>query len=203
MSFCIFAASSGDISVSLEGFMVTSASSALRPRFSRAAFTAANSYVPVSLRDFRYDTYLVGATDWNDTPLNLFTEWVAYTNGTEAGVTLVKEGKWNAGWRDTFGSLEFTVYAFAVAMAAEVKDPAYFSGYPQFRVFLKWNAERALGLVELDVRAQVTTRRRCRGRRLVQRPHRPPHPPQERTRPRACAFARAADGDWHVGAVVQ
>ena len=43
MSFCIFAESSGDMSVSFEGFMVTSASSALRPAFSSAAFTCANS----------------------------------------------------------------------------------------------------------------------------------------------------------------
>jgi hypothetical protein len=108
----------------------------------------ANAFVPVSLREFRYSTYLVGASDWNDTPLYLFDEWVAYTNGTEAGVNLVQEGKWNAGWRDASGSLEFTVYAFAVGMAVEQKDPAYFTGYPQFREFLKWNAERAMALYQ-------------------------------------------------------
>jgi hypothetical protein len=107
----------------------------------------ANSYVPVSLRDSRYQLYLVGSTDWNDTPLYLFDEWVAYTNGTEAGVNLVKEGKWgNAGWRDSSGSMEFNVYALALAMAVEAKDPTYFTGYAQFREFLKWNLERSMAL---------------------------------------------------------
>jgi hypothetical protein len=108
--------------------------------------TDVNAYVPQSLRESRFDTYLVGATDWNDTPLYLFDEWVAYTNGTEAAVDLVNEGKWTDGWRDTFGSLEFTVYALAVGMAVEAKDPTYFASYSQFREFLKWNAERAMSL---------------------------------------------------------
>ncbi len=108
--------------------------------------TDANPYVPQSLRESRYSLYLQGSTDWNDTPLYLFDEWVAYTNGTEAGLSLVKEGKWGGGWRDSFGSLEFTVYALAVGMAVEAKDPAYFSGYAQFREFLKWNTERAVSL---------------------------------------------------------
>ena len=79
-------------------------------------------------------------------PLYLFDEWVGYSNGTESAVNMVKEGKWGAGWRDTFGSLEFTVYALAVGMAAEAKDPTYFAGYAQFREFLKWNAERSMTL---------------------------------------------------------
>jgi len=108
----------------------------------------ANSFVPTSLRESRYDLYLAGSSAWNDTPLYLFDEWIAYTNGTEAAVNLVKEGKWNAGWRDTFGSLEFTVYAFALAMAVEAKDSTYFQSYAQFRELLKWNAERAMTLYQ-------------------------------------------------------
>ncbi len=108
----------------------------------------ANAFVPQSLRELRYSTYLTGASEWNDTPLYLFDEWVAYTNGTQAAVNLVQEGKWNTGWRDTFGSLEFVVYAFALAMAVEQKDAAYFASYAQFREFLKWNAERAMSLYQ-------------------------------------------------------
>ena len=106
----------------------------------------ANPYVPQSLRESRYSLYLQGSSAWNDTPLYLFDEWVGYSNGTESAVNMVKEGKWGAGWRDTFGSLEFTVYALAVGMAAEAKDPTYFAGYAQFREFLKWNAERSMTL---------------------------------------------------------
>ncbi len=106
----------------------------------------ANAYVPQSLRDTRYSLYMQGSQAWNDTPLYLWDEWVAYANGTEAGLNLVLEGKWTAGWRDVFGSMEFTVYAVALAMAVEAKDPSYFSSYAQFREFLKWNIERCMRL---------------------------------------------------------
>ncbi|HMR80291.1 MAG TPA: hypothetical protein PKD61_34525, partial [Polyangiaceae bacterium] len=106
----------------------------------------ANSYVPQSLRESRYSLYLQGSQAWNDTPMYLWDEWVAYTNGTESGLNMVLEGKWKDGWRDVFGSLEFTVYGIALAMAVEAKDPNYFSSYAQFREFLKWNTERSMKL---------------------------------------------------------
>jgi len=106
-----------------------------------------NAYVPASLRGPRYQTYLVGQTDWDDTPLYLWDEWVAYTNGAAAGVDLVQCGKWSYGWRDAvMGPLEFTVYALAVGRAVAALDPGYFADYPQFREFLAWNARRAMDL---------------------------------------------------------
>ena len=44
------------------------------------------------------------------------------------------------------GPLEFTVYAFAVAMAVETHDPSYFRDNMQFHAFLRWNARRAMRL---------------------------------------------------------
>jgi hypothetical protein len=104
-----------------------------------------NAYVPVALRGPRYDLYLVGQTAWDDMPLYLWDEWVAYTNGGVAGVSQVNCGKWDAGWRDgVMGPLEFTVYALAVGMAVKALDPDYFADYAQFREFLAWNTRRAM-----------------------------------------------------------
>ena len=104
------------------------------------------AYVPSSLREFRFSTYVTGASAWDDTPLYLWDEWNAYVNGAEVGVTRVNEGQWNDGWRDQSGNLEFVVYAIAVAMAVRDLDPQYFQNNEQFRAFLQWNTERSMTL---------------------------------------------------------
>lgn len=103
--------------------------------------------VPASLRGSRYQTYLVDqVTSWNDTPTYVMDEWVAYTNGSEVGVELAASGSWTT-WRDgVAGTLEFTIYTLALAAAVEAADPAYFAGYTQFREFIAFHAERAMGL---------------------------------------------------------
>lgn len=102
-------------------------------------------YVPFSLRGFRYDLYITGQTAWDDTPLYVWDEWVAYANGGAVGVNLVNLGMWNQGWRDgVAGIVEFTVFAIALAMAVEVLDPVYFQNNLQFREFLAWHARRAM-----------------------------------------------------------
>jgi len=105
-------------------------------------------FVPSSLRDFRYDTYISGASAWDDTPLYVWDEWNAYVNGAEVGVGRVDEGLWNEGWRDQSGNLEFVVYAMCLAHAVSQLDPTYFSTYAQFGQFLMWNTERAMALFE-------------------------------------------------------
>lgn len=103
-------------------------------------------YVPASLREFRFGTYVSGASSWDDTPLYIWDEWNAYVNGAEVGVGRVHEGKWNEGWRDQSGNFEFVVYAMALAHAVSELDPSYFASHAQFREFLMWNTERAMGL---------------------------------------------------------
>ncbi len=113
-----------------------------------------NGFVPQSLRESRYSTYLAGASDWDDTPLYIWDEWVAYTNGTKVGLALSDEGAWKSGWRDQFGNLEFTVYGLAVGAAVEAKDPTYWASNDQFRAFMKWQTERAMDHFQ---RARATT----------------------------------------------
>jgi hypothetical protein len=91
--------------------------------------------------------YITGAADWDDRPLYIFDEWVAYTNGSEVGLNLQRAGQWRYGWRDgVAGTLEFTIYALATAMAVEARDPGYFRDHTQFRAFVAWNARRAMEL---------------------------------------------------------
>lgn len=109
--------------------------------------SAVAEYVPASLRGSRFATYVTGQTAWDDTPTYIWDEWVAYTNGSEVGIDLARAGLWRYGWRDgVAGTLEFTVYALALGMAVEARDPTYFRDNTQFRAFLAWNARRAMNL---------------------------------------------------------
>ncbi len=102
-------------------------------------------YVPSELRGPRFDLYITGSTAWDDTPLYVWDEWVAYTNGGEVGVNLVSSGLWSYGWRDAvMGQLEFTVYALALGMAVRDLDPTYFENNTQFREFMAYNMKRAM-----------------------------------------------------------
>ena len=85
-------------------------------------------FVPHSLQGSRYSMYITGMPDWDDTPLYVWDEWVAYTNGGAAGVDIEKAGLWSYGWRDAvMGPIEFTVYGIALVMAVKEKDPELFA----------------------------------------------------------------------------
>jgi len=102
-------------------------------------------FIPRSLRGSKYATYIEGQTDWDDTPLYIFDEWVAYANGGAAGVDLVQRGLWKYGRRDAVsGQIEFAAYALATAMAIQARDPEYFSKNPQFMEFVAWNMKRCM-----------------------------------------------------------
>lgn len=102
-------------------------------------------YVPQSLRGSRYSVYVTGASDWDDRPLYIWDEWVAYTNGGIVGVELVEAGLWGNQWRDgVAGQLEFVAYAVATAMATKELAPAFFNSTTQFREFLAFNLKRCM-----------------------------------------------------------
>ncbi len=102
-------------------------------------------FVPRSLRNSRYDMYVTGQSGWDDMPTYIMDEWVAYINGSIAGVDLVNRGMWRAGWRDGVkGTIDFSVFSVALGMAIEKHDPAYFASNIQFREFLAYNLKRAM-----------------------------------------------------------
>ncbi len=105
------------------------------------------AYIPSNLRWSRYSTYISGASAWDDTPLYVWDEWNAYVNGAEVGIERATTGLWTSGWRGTVdGVIEFVVYGVAVAMAAEAREPGYFTREPNFLRFLAFELERSMTL---------------------------------------------------------
>lgn len=96
-------------------------------------------FVPQSLRSIRFNLYLIGQTEWDDTPLYVCDEWQAYINGAACGVDDVQHGRHREGWTDgVFGTLEFSIYATALAMAVEKHDPDYWKNNKQFRAYVQF-----------------------------------------------------------------
>lgn len=108
----------------------------------------ATPFVPQSLREFRFGTYVSGQSAWDDTPLYLWDEWNAYINGGEAALDMADAGQWNDGWRDQSGVIEFVAYGVAVAMAVSESDPAYLvsTDGEQFKNMLAYLIERSLDM---------------------------------------------------------
>jgi hypothetical protein len=105
------------------------------------------AYVPASLRGSRFQSYLVDqAATWNDTPTFILDQWNCETNGSAVAVELATAGAFATPRDGVSGALEFTVYSLALGLAVETLDTSYFTTYAQFREFLAWEAERAMGL---------------------------------------------------------
>lgn len=108
----------------------------------------AAAYVPQALRGFRFSTYVTGQTAWENEPLYLFDEWVAYVNGGKVGINRFQTGKWSGAPGSIYGvvdgALEFTVYATALVMAVEKGHSAYLPQHPQFKEFFAWYLVQAM-----------------------------------------------------------
>lgn len=102
-------------------------------------------YLPSGLRSYRYQTYLIQQqSGWDDVPLYLVDEWVAYVNGASVSVEDVERGRHNGQWTDAVsGCLDFSIYCVALCMAIEEKDPGYWQSNTQFRNFMTWHLKKA------------------------------------------------------------
>lgn len=99
------------------------------------------SKVPQALRGPSFQLYLVSQTkDWNDRPLYLFDEWIAYTNGSETGRELNHQG-W---YYELLQAHNFNVYCMYLAMTVKKSDPNYDD--KQMKAFMMWNIERTFRL---------------------------------------------------------
>lgn len=115
-----------------------------QPKFRKSAIA---EHIPQELRGFRFKTYISGQTEWDDSPLYVYDEWVAYCNGGQVGVELVKAGAYNEGACDgVSGCLEFSIYAVATVLAVKKNDPGYLASCPQFMAFTAWNIERSAAI---------------------------------------------------------
>ena len=90
--------------------------------------------VPMSLRGMSYDLYMVQqAASWNDSPLYILDEWVAYANGsaTRADLKIINRTE------TVLQMLEFNVYVMTEAMIIRTTDS-------QFKNFVRWHLERTM-----------------------------------------------------------
>lgn len=96
--------------------------------------------IPNSLRGDVYNLYMVQQTGgWNDTPLYVFDEWIAYANGSAVRADLKIQSR-----AETVQyMLEFDVYAICVGWSSKTEDK-------QFKTFLKWHLKRSMELLEVN-----------------------------------------------------
>lgn len=101
------------------------------------------SYIPEELREHRFKTYITGQTEWDDRPLYLVDEHIAYISGAMVSVQDVEAGRHNGEWSDAVcGCLEFSIYSVGLAMAVKEHDPEYWKTSP-FREFVLYNLKRS------------------------------------------------------------
>jgi hypothetical protein len=121
----------------------------LEPPMSKAEVAAR---VPVPLRAFRYQLYVAEQEGWNDRPLYLFDEWVAYTNDTLGMIERDQLG-FDDGVALTHDSiqaaLEFSVYALATMQAISEEAPEHWRDHPALAAFGAWNLRRCFELWHL------------------------------------------------------
>ena len=101
-------------------------------------------FVPQSLHSYRYDLYIAGQKEWDDTPLYIYDEWNAYILGGKTNVDDVISNRYKGEWIDgVSGCIDFSFYAIATAMAIKQHDPEYWNSNKQYRDFTIWNLKEA------------------------------------------------------------
>lgn len=91
-------------------------------------------YIPQVLRGYRFDLYFVKQLgSWNDTPTYPMDEWSAYIAGAECAVDDAERNLPVEKSDSVSGSLEFSIYCTALALAVKNKDPEYWKNNEQFK----------------------------------------------------------------------
>lgn len=98
--------------------------------------------VPTSARYSRYNLYMVKqAASWNNEPLYIFDEWVAYRNGAQCLIWDAQHGGTHDGNSDfIFAPLEFCTYGIAVLMMAKDSLTAGLTEFARWLVVESFNA---------------------------------------------------------------
>jgi len=106
--------------------------------------------VPDDLRGPSFRLYLTEqALVWGDRPLYLMDEWVAYTNGAEAGKELNIRG-W---YYELLQAHNFNVYCLGLAMVMK-RDVSDYDDV-EFKKFLMWNTDRVFRISMPSDRTKV------------------------------------------------
>ncbi len=97
--------------------------------------------IPEKLRGPSYNIYLNEQQEkWNDRPLYLFDEWIAFTNGAEVGKELNCDG-W---YYELFQAHNFNVYCLYMAMVLN-RDVSNYNDV-ELKKLLMWNTERVFAV---------------------------------------------------------
>jgi len=122
----------------------------------RVKLSQVAAMIPESLRGSRYQLYCIEQQKYfEDHPLYLFDEWVAYTNGASAGVELTEKNQLDMPRNDALiGPMEFSIYALGVAAAIQKHDPDYLRDNKQFRGFLAHELRRSIGIYRRGIRLE-------------------------------------------------
>lgn len=95
------------------------------------------AFIPQSLRGFRYRTYLDGAQDWNDIPIYILDEWVAYIGGAMVAMQDYEQKTARDQSDRMCGALEFSIYTVALCMTIDQKDPGFWEREKGFKGFVQ------------------------------------------------------------------
>lgn len=96
-------------------------------------------YIPNVVRGYRFQLYFyeqLGA--WNDVPTYPMDEWTSYIAGAETAVDDHKNKIDTEKADSVSGSLEFSIYCTALAMAVKDKCPDFWENNKQFRYAIKY-----------------------------------------------------------------
>ncbi len=95
--------------------------------------------VPREVRGRVYDLYLVQqARHWNDKPLYVYDEWIAYTNGTITALEYLWSGTLKEPRLGTLHNMmEFTIYSLCLLSIVQNPDQ-------QLKAFTTWNLDRVM-----------------------------------------------------------
>lgn len=104
--------------------------------------------IPKELQGMSFGLYMAGQRAWDEVPLYILDEWVAYTNGSAAGLDLAKNNLWNDGNRSSTiqSMIEFNGYALGLLVAIKQLVPDYYNtdDGKQLIKFVKWNLKRSV-----------------------------------------------------------
>lgn len=96
-------------------------------------------YIPKVLMGYRYNMYFVKQiNDWNSVPTYPIDEWSAYIAGAECAVNDTINDIATEKSDCVSGSLEFSIYCTALALAVKNNDPDYWRNNKQFKNTLQY-----------------------------------------------------------------
>jgi thiol-disulfide isomerase/thioredoxin len=99
--------------------------------------------VPDRLRGRIFGLYMAGQGEWDECPLYILDEWVAYTNGAVVALELQRDGLKS----ELEHSVEMTGYACAVLDGVNRWQPSY-RDKDLLKAFIEWNSRRVSELVD-------------------------------------------------------